>query len=143
MSDFRKLTERVYVAPQLSKEDFAQAAALGVRHVINNRPDGEAPDQLQSEEARAAAEAAGLSYHYAPFQGQPTAQALETLSGLLAADDAPILAYCRSGTRSSTVWAMAAAKAHAMTADEIVATARAAGYDFSQLRGLFETLANE
>jgi sulfide:quinone oxidoreductase len=124
------------VAPQITAGEFAEIAAAGFRSVINNRPDGEAPDQLTDASARAAAAAVGLSYVAIPVTGSPgkaeaasTARALKELPG-------PVLAYCRSGTRSITCWALAQADGGAQ-ADEVLGQARAAGYDLSGLRPAF------
>ena len=88
MTDIRPVTEQFAVAPQLQPSDVAVAARLGYRTLINNRPDGEAPDQPHSAAMRAAAEAEGLAYVEIPVRGGPTpdqvaamAQALKTPAG--------------------------------------------------------------
>lgn len=135
MADIRQVTERFSVAPQLELEDFAEVAALGFTHIINNRPDGEGPDQPGSAEAEAAAKAVGLSYVYAPFVGQPTPAAVK------AAGDAKgkTLAYCRSGTRSVTAWAFAQA-GKGESAGEIVEAAAEAGYNLGPLGPMLQQL---
>lgn len=135
MADIRQVTEQFAVAPQLELDDFADAAALGFTHIINNRPDGEGPDQPTSAEAEAAAKAAGLTYAYAPFVGQPTAEAVKAAI----AAKGKTLAYCRSGTRSVTAWAFAQANDGA-NADAIVQAAANAGYNLGQLSGLLKQL---
>jgi uncharacterized protein (TIGR01244 family) len=131
MADIRQVTEQFAVAPQVELDDFADIAALGFTHIINNRPDGEAPDQPSSTEAEAAAKAAGLSYVHAPFVGQPTAEAVKAVM----ASRGRTLAYCRSGTRSVTAWALAQAN-NAAPADEIVQAAANAGYNLAPMTGL-------
>ncbi|MFT3725461.1 MAG: TIGR01244 family sulfur transferase [Hyphomonadaceae bacterium] len=131
MADIRQVTEQFAVAPQLELDDFADIAALGFTHIINNRPDGEGPDQPTSTEAEAAAKAVGLSYVYAPFVGQPTAEAVKAVM----AARGKTLAYCRSGTRSVTAWALAQAN-NAAPANEIVQAAADAGYNLAPLAGL-------
>ena len=142
MTDFRALSPSFSVAPQLAEADIARAADLGFKTLINNRPDGEAPGQLTSAQAHAAAGKAGLAYFEAPFAGPPPPEAIEATIGFLETAPGPILAYCRSGTRSATVWALAQAKRKAMSPDEILEAAGEVGYDLSGARGVLDTLAN-
>lgn len=136
--DLRPVTDGFAVAPQLELDDFSELARLGFRHVVNNRPDGELPDQPSSAEAQVAAKAAGLTYVHAPFAGPPPAAAIDALQQQLASATGPVIAYCRSGTRSITAWAIAQAKS-GMDADAIFQAARNAGYN---LDGLKEFLRN-
>lgn len=127
---FRRLSDDFYVAPQLAAEDFAAAAALGIRTVIDNRPDGEAPDEIQSDEAARAAEAAGLAFRYLPVPtGGMGMEHVEALRAALDEAERPVLAYCRSGTRSCHLWAFATACARPV--EETVTAAAAAGYDLA------------
>ena len=131
MADIRQVTEQFAVAPQVELDDFAEIAALGFTHVINNRPDGEGADQPTSAQAEAAAKAAGLSYAFAPFVGQPTPEAVKAVM----AARGKTLAYCRSGTRSVTAWALAQAN-NAAPADAIVQAAADAGYNLAPMAGM-------
>lgn len=140
MSDFRSVTPDFAVAGQLFPPDLAAAAAAGFKIVVNNRPDGEVPDQMTSHEARAAAEAAGLTYFDVQFAGPPPEQAVAALAQILAETEGPVLAYCRTGTRSITVWAMAEAKSKRRRPDEIIALAQKAGYDLSRAQGALAEL---
>ena len=142
MSEFKRVTPDFAVAAQLGTDDIARAAAEGFRVVIANRPDGEAPGQPSASEIKAAAEAAGLNFKHIPFSGLPPAPAvvMETTQALDEANG-PVLAYCRSGTRSITAWALAQALAGSHTPDEIIALAQKAGYDLNGARGALETLA--
>jgi uncharacterized protein (TIGR01244 family) len=72
MSDFRKVTDDFSVAPQITVDDVKRAAEAGFRTLINNRPEGESPDQTPAAEIEAAARAAGLAYHYIPIVGGPS-----------------------------------------------------------------------
>ena|SRR5579871_6530948 len=135
--DLRKVTDDFAVAPQIEADEFAELARLGFRHVINNRPDGEAPQQMSSSEAGTAAKAAGLTYVHAPFVGQPSEAALKAIEE--ASDSGPTFAYCRSGTRSITAWAISAARSKKLDPDAILQKARNAGYN---LDGLKEFLRN-
>jgi uncharacterized protein (TIGR01244 family) len=142
MSEFKHVTPDFAVAGQLGTAEIAQAAAEGFRTIIANRPDGEAPGQPSVAEIKAAAEAAGLAFKAIPFSGLPPAPAvvMETAQALDEANG-PVLAYCRSGTRSITAWALAQALAGSHTPDEIIALAQKAGYDLSGARGALDTLA--
>ncbi|MBX3430117.1 MAG: TIGR01244 family phosphatase [Hyphomonadaceae bacterium] len=142
MSNFKRVTPDFAVSVQLGIEDVARAAAEGFKTIIANRPDNEAPDQPSAAEIKAAAEAAGLDFRSIPFSGLPPAPTvvMETAQALDEAKS-PVLAYCRSGTRSITAWALARALAGSHTPDEIIALAQKAGYDLSGARGALETLA--
>lgn len=136
---FRRIVEDFWVAPQLVAEDFAAISELGIRTVINNRPDGEAPGQLSDAEARVAAAAAGLVYAYLPvISGGIVADDVAAMAELIARTPGPRLAWCRSGTRSCHLWAMAAARS--LPPAEIIAAARAAGYDLTTIAPLLEAI---
>lgn len=134
MSEFRRVTDRLSVAPQITLDDVARAAREGFVLLINNRPDGEAPDQPTSAEMGAAAEDAGLSYLYVPVLGGPTPAQAEAVHEALAEAGGPALAFCRSGTRSINTWAMGQAMVGADRSGLIAAGAEA-GYDLRPLLG--------
>ena len=128
------------MAPQLEAEDFAAAHALGIRTVINNRPDGEAPDQLSDDEARARAQAAGLNYAFVPVvTGNFRPESIGAFAEAAAENPGPYLAYCRSGTRSCYFWAFTAVRDRPV--NEVLQAAAAAGYDLSTARLVLERLA--
>ena len=104
MSDFRPLSAQFSVAPQTGIEDVAEAKAQGFALVINNRPDGEEPAAPQGEHIGAACAAEGLAYAAIPIghAGFSHAQ-IDALDKLLTSATGPILAYCRSGTRSPAI----------------------------------------
>jgi uncharacterized protein (TIGR01244 family) len=139
MADIRPVTLAFAVAPQLTAADMSEVAAAGYKTVIANRPDGESPDQVTLAEARAAAEAAGLAFISIPFTGAPTAKLVRETKVALDGAQAPVLAYCRSGTRSITIWALAQAIGSADT-DDIIAKAASAGYDLSDLKTMLKHL---
>ena len=107
----RALTSQLSVAPQLSPEAMADAARAGFRSVINNRPDFEhGPDQPTSAQIEAAARAAGLEYRFLPVNGGYQSPAeIATFAELLRTLPAPVLAFCRSGARSTRLFAAAQA----------------------------------
>ena len=129
------LTDRLSVAAQIDAGDLTAVAAAGFRSVINNRPDDEGPDQPANAALEAAAEQAGLHWRYMPVvSGQFTEDQVRSFAGALNELPAPVLAFCRSGTRCSALWALQAEG----SVDSILATTRAAGYDLSMLRSSLE-----
>jgi uncharacterized protein (TIGR01244 family) len=135
MADFRRVTEDLSVAPQISVEDVAEAARLGFRLIVNNRPDGEQPGQPTSAEIEAAARAAGRDYLYVPVMGMPTREQVEAERAALEKAEGPVLAYCRSGNRSIVTWSVGQALSGARSRDELVGLGRQAGYDLSGVLG--------
>jgi uncharacterized protein (TIGR01244 family) len=135
MSDFRRVTDDFTTSPQISVDDVRRAAELGFKTIINNRPDGETPDQPAGREIEAAAAAAGLAYFHIPVVGGPTPQQVETTEKLLETAARPVLAFCRSGTRSIVTWSLAQAATGARSRDELIGLGRSAGYDLSGVLG--------
>ena len=137
---FRTLTDRILVAPQISVDDVAEAQAQGVTMIVNNRPDDEEPGQVNGAQIEAAALKAGIDYiavpvahgGFAPWQLDGMAQALEQ------AGEGKLLAYCRSGTRSTLLWALT--RARAGDHPDVLAAQAAAGYDISPVRQIMDAL---
>ena len=130
--DVRSLTEDFAVSPQIRPEELPDIAAAGFRSVLCNRPDGEEPGQPDFDAIAAAAGAAGLVARSVPIvSGMLTPQAVEDFRRALQEMPRPILAYCRSGTRSTMLWAIAR---HGQMADEeILRCAARAGHDVSAI----------
>ncbi len=105
----RAIADDVCVAPQLEPEAMAEAARLGFRAVVNNRPDGEeGPEQPTSAQIEAAARAAGLEYRYLPVQGAyQSPEDAAAMAALLQELPRPLLMFCRSGARSARLYALA------------------------------------
>jgi uncharacterized protein (TIGR01244 family) len=135
MTDFRKVTDDFSVAPQIELADVAQAKAEGFVLLINNRPDGEAPDQPASAAFEAAAKAAGLGYAHIPVRGGPTQEQAEAEHELLAGTGGAVLAWCRSGTRSIVTWSIGEALAGTRSRQDLIQLAAGAGYDLSGVLG--------
>lgn len=137
---FRKLTESIYAAPQITLDDVAEAAQMGVRLIVNNRPEGESDDQVPGAEIEAAARAAGIAYVAIPIThaGFSEPQVVAMASALENADG-PVLAYCRSGTRSTLLWALAEAS-QGGDPDSLTNMAAKAGYDVNPIRPLMDML---
>lgn len=143
MLSLRPLNDRFAVAPQIVPADLPAIAAAGYVAVINNRPEGEEPGQPTGDAIRAAAEAAGLAYHAIPVghDGMGLAQ-LDATAAALTAADGPVLAYCRSGTRSCHLWALAAARS-GRAPRLLIGQAGAAGYDLAPLGPTLAALADQ
>ena len=141
MSDFRKLTDRVSASPQIAPDDVRAAAAKGFTAIVNNRPDGEEPGQPVGAEIEAAAREAGLAYHAIPISGgQFGEEQVRAMQEALSSSKGPVLAFCRSGTRSTLLWSMAQANA-GRDLEEIAAQAAQAGYDISPIAGMLQALS--
>ncbi|ADZ72677.1 TIGR01244 family sulfur transferase [Polymorphum gilvum] len=139
--DIRKISSSLSVAPQIEVADLAAVAAQGFRTVVNNRPDGEAPGQPGSDAMEAAARALGLAYLYIPVvSGRITDEDIEAFRRALATVEGPVFAYCRSGTRSTCLWALAEAARGGDIAG-IVSAAAEAGYALDGLRPRLEACA--
>jgi uncharacterized protein (TIGR01244 family) len=130
--ELKRINDKVSVAGQIALEDLRELKAQGFSAVINNRPDGEAPDQPTATEIEAAALEAGLAYHFIPLGRDGVSQPMiEATREALDAASGPVLSFCRTGTRSTTLWALA--QAGRSPAEEIVSAAAEAGYDISHL----------
>jgi uncharacterized protein (TIGR01244 family) len=135
MSQFRQVTPSLQVSPQITPDEAREAVAAGVRLIINNRPDGEAPGQPTNAEVEAAARAAGADYLYLPVVGRPTPEQAARQAAAVAAAGGPVLAFCRSGTRSITAWALGEA-ATGRDRAELARLAAGAGYDLAPVLGV-------
>jgi uncharacterized protein (TIGR01244 family) len=137
---FRSITTDIMVAPQISVDAVAEAKAAGVALIINNRPEGESDDQIPGADIEAAARAAGMDYIAIPIthSGFSQPQVMAMVAALQGAKG-KILAYCRSGTRSTLLWALAES-AQGGDPDALTNMAAKAGYDVSPVRPLMDML---
>lgn len=140
--EFRKLTDDLSVSGQIAASDIPTIAKQGFRTIICNRPDGESPDQPAYREIENAAAAHGLKMLYLPVQTGGVTDA-DALAFAAAACEAPkpALAYCRSGTRCAMLWSLG--EAPRRPAADILARARAAGYDLAGLLPRIEKLRKD
>lgn len=121
------------IAADVRPEDFDRIASAGFRTVINNRPDGEELGAMTSEQAREAARKAGLYYRHVPaashalFDDELLHDFQQSLDGL----PGPVIAFCKTGTRSAVLWARLAAR-HQPVAS-VLRRLAAAGYELSYL----------
>jgi len=138
----KQLTPDIFVAPQIGVETVDEAKALGVTLIVNNRPEGEAPDQTPGDVIEAAAKAAGMAYVAVPVSpGGFAPWQLDALDEALAGNEGgKTLCYCRSGTRSTLLWSLARARA-GDSPDAIARTAAAAGYDISPIAEMVHALS--
>jgi uncharacterized protein (TIGR01244 family) len=137
----RRVDERISVAPQIAPEDVAGIAAAGFTAIVNNRPDGEEMAQPSGDAIAQAAAAAGLRYTAIPVTHAGfSAGQVEAMAEAIEAAGGPVLAYCRSGTRSCNLWALAEAS-RGGDPDALTAKAAAAGYDLGFIRPLLDALA--
>jgi len=139
---FRKINDRLMVSPQIGIADVASAKAQGVGLIINNRPEDESADQTPGDAIAAAAAQAGMAYVAIPVghAGFSMNQVEALDAALKQAGDAGVLAYCRSGTRSTLLWALTMAHT-GMAPAQIARAAADAGYDVSPLQAQIDILA--
>ena len=133
MADLRRVTDDFWVAPQLRPEDLASAREAGIRTVVCNRPEGEEPGQPATDSLEAAAAEAGLAFAAVPLTFPPSETAIEANARVIAEAEGPVLAFCKSGTRSVAAWAIAEVLANRRTPQQVVTLAGQAGYDISRL----------
>jgi sulfide:quinone oxidoreductase len=136
--DLKKINDQLSVSEQISPQQVAEIARAGFRSVICNRPDGESQDQPSHQDIQAACQAHGLVFRHLPAD---TGKVLDShgieFGQLMSELPGPVLAYCRSGTRSTTMWALS--QAPHLTPAQIIDTAAQAGYD---MRGLTDRLVH-
>ena len=143
MSDFRRVTDDFWASPQIDPAQVREAQSRGFSLIVNNRPEGEADDQTSGPDIERAARAAGLDYCAIPVthagfdEGQ-----VDALIAALSHSGGPVLAYCRSGTRSTFLWALAQARL-GREPDAIARDAAGAGYDITPIRALVETVRQQ
>jgi uncharacterized protein (TIGR01244 family) len=137
---FRKITDQVFASPQIALDDVVLAAAQGIVLIVNNRPEEESEDQVPGPQIEAAARAAGLGYIAIPVTHAGFSEPqVNAMAEALAEADGPVLAYCRSGTRSTLLWALAEAS-RGQHPEVLAAQAGVAGYDVTPIRPLLDML---
>ncbi|MEJ6477743.1 MAG: TIGR01244 family sulfur transferase [Octadecabacter sp.] len=128
--DLRAINATLSVSPQILAADMQKIADQGYRAVMCNRPDGEGADQPTFEEIEAAAKAVGLVARYVPVvPGKVQDSDADAFSVAMDELPKPVLAYCRTGTRSATLWSLSQAKT--LSVADILAATKAAGYDMA------------
>lgn len=136
---FRTLDPSISVFGQIEPDDVATAKAQGFTMIVNNRPDQEQPDQPAGTAIEAAARAAGLDYVAIPVDHSGFSEwQVTAMAEALQKADGPVLAFCRSGTRSTFLWALAR---HSLgdKGEALIAKAAHAGYDLTAIRPILES----
>ena len=129
----KQITPDYWVSPQLSVDDLAIAQAQGFRSIVVNRPDAEEPGQPSIAAMGLAAEEAGLGFAAVPVRpGHVTDQDVAQFATAIARLDSPVLAYCRTGSRAATLWALSAADG--LEPDAVLNAVAATGHDITPLR---------
>lgn len=138
--EIRAITPDYAVSPQIEPGDLPAIKAAGYVTVIDNRPDGEIPSNLHTDEMRMAAEALGLTFVANPvIGGAMTMDNVTSQGAAIAASPGPVFAYCASGNRSSVVWALSQAGKHPL--EDLVGLPARFGYQLDHLRPQIEALA--
>ncbi len=139
--DIRKLDDTLSVSPQVTPADVEQIAKAGFRTLISNRPEGEGADQPATDELADAARKHGLDWVYMPVApGNITDADIANFRQFLESAAGPALAFCRTGTRCTKLWAFSNAQRGDI--DALLRTASAAGYDLTDQRERMVGLAN-
>ncbi len=135
--DIRTITPNLSVSGQILPSDIAELKAMGFKAIVGNRPDGEEAGQPAWDDVAKAAEKAGLGTAFIPITPGTMSdeQALEFREAV-AGFDKPVLAFCRTGTRSAQLWAIAARDR--LSSDEVIRMAATAGYDLGAMRERLE-----
>lgn len=130
--DIRKIDDSISVAPQISVADVEEIARLGFKTLVANRPDREEPGQPAMADIEAAAAEQGLKWVYMPVEsGNITDADVDQFATMIRDADAPVFAFCRSGTRCTVLWSLS--NARELEPQEILAKAQQAGYDITGL----------
>lgn len=130
--DIRKIDDTISVAPQITYTDVAEAARLGFRTLVANRPDKEEFGQPAMSDIEAAALENGMTWVYMPVEsGNISDEDVDRFGAMIQDSEKPVLAFCRSGTRCTVLWALNAVRTS--PAQDIFDKARSAGYDISGL----------
>ena len=135
------LTPAYAVAPQLPLDAMAAAAAAGFTHVICNRPDGEDYGQPTAAQMQAACAAAGLSFAHIPMAGGLSMEMIDQTRAIIATGG-KVLAYCRSGNRSTLIWGCARA-ADGDALDELALLAANIGQSLAPVMPIMRQLAEQ
>ena len=142
MAEVRKLTDNIFVASQLTAADVAEVDAMNFRSILCNRPDNEQAEQPAYENIRAQADALGMAVEFQPVNGSVISdEDIDDFAENLQNLPMPILAYCRTGTRCTVLWALSQAGHRPI--DEILQITAAAGYSLDALRPRLEERAAE
>ncbi|SBS35675.1 Beta-lactamase hydrolase-like protein [Marinomonas aquimarina] len=128
----KQITPNFYVAEQLTPSHMTSLAEAGIRHLICNRPDHEGEAQTDSAVLKASAEQQGMTFDFLPTApGQFDAELVKQFAALMAGREGKTLAFCRTGTRSLSLWTLA--NPEHKSRDVLLSLAEHAGYNMSDL----------
>jgi uncharacterized protein (TIGR01244 family) len=128
----KQISDRLYVGPQLTAEDIGRAKSQGFVAIVNNRPDGEEPGQPSAAENRLLAESEELRYSHIPVTvGQISESQVRAFQKALSEAGGPVLAHCKTGTRSATLYAIGEVLEGRMDRDEVIPFGQSVGFDLS------------
>jgi sulfide:quinone oxidoreductase len=123
-----KLNEDLYISDQIELADIPLLKAIGIKTIVNNRPDGETVAQPNSQDISVAAQKLGIDYDYLPITpGCYPASLIDKFLTLLTIKKRPMVAFCRTGNRSVSLWALSQSQKYGR--DYVVAKAKSIGYD--------------
>lgn len=136
----RPFTDNILMGGQITAANFDDLKARGIKSIINNRPDGEAPGQPSGEALGEAAKQAGFSYAFIPMHGLDIPSILASVE---AYDELPkpALAFCASGTRSAVLWCFASV--NDLGIESVLDTALKAGYDLHHMRPALQSYKDQ
>lgn len=135
--EIKIFTPHFSASPQISAEDVVDLDRFNFVTIINNRPDNEEPGQPDSKEIESAARVAGINYYHIPVvPGGIGDDQIAAFEAAISESPGPILAFCRTGTRSATLWALT--EASRSPADAVLTIAAKAGYELTKYRGQIE-----
>lgn len=135
----KQVNQEFYVADQISQRDVAELANKGIKTIICNRPDGEGADQPNIIEIQEVASTHGIQVEYLPVvSGRVTDEQAEEFKSVYQAAQKPILAFCRTGTRSITLWGLS--QVSGLSLDQMLLVSKTLGYD---LQGLVPRILNQ
>lgn len=128
----KQVSDKLFVAPQLTVGDIRAAKASGIAAIVNNRPDGEEAGQPTALDNRRVAQEARLGYTHIPVvPGQITKGQVADFQAALAQADGPVLAHCKTGTRSATLYAIGEVLDGRMAKDDVMPLGERIGVDLS------------
>lgn len=140
----KKLHDLLYVTGQINLDDIDAMAAAGFKTIINNRPDNEEPGQLSQQDASERAKSNGINYVYLPMaNGQPMPLSLvDDFTKIIDNTDDKILAHCRSGMRSTFIWALGQVGNNSLSVDDVIEAAQGADIPLANYRAVLESAKN-
>lgn len=143
MTEFKRVTDTFFASPQIAPEDVARAKQEDVTLIVNNRPDDEGPDQPSGASIEEAARAAGIAYVAIPVSSSGfSLPQVEAMTEALESAKGKVLGFCRSGTRSTLLWALSQAK-QGRDPEEIASDAAGAGYNVAPVRPTMDMLTGQ